>query len=146
MQEGGAGNYRSPVMAGRALKPGEKTMYPEGVCLRGILTVGATGAVSSFYGRGFTSITRTAAGAYTLVLEDAYFRLMGCDFIQLYSSNQDITFQLISEDVDNPTQASRTVKFVCKAAATGTDMTSGSKLYIALHLMNSKLSIGEDLA
>lgn len=55
---------------------------PKGYLEKGVVrlfctvTLGATGAVSSFSGKGVTSVTRNSAGNYTIVLQDKYVSLL----------------------------------------------------------------------
>jgi hypothetical protein len=102
------------------------------------LTIGATGAVTSFNGYGVASITRNGAGNYTVVLTEQHAFLIGASIIELYATSEDITFQILSEDVDNPTQASRTIVFSCKKAAVETDLTSGALIYMNFRFCDSK--------
>lgn len=113
----------------------------------GRLTVGATGAVSEFKGWGITSCTRDSAGTYTLQLDKQYAHLVGVSITELHSAGEDITFQLISEDVDNATAASRTIVVECKKAAAATDPAENSVVLFTFFFSNSKgVGIGPDRA
>jgi hypothetical protein len=105
----------------------------------GKLTVGATGAVSSFKGYGIDSCTRNAAGKYTLVLSKAHAALVGASIMQIAATAADITAQILSEDVDNPTTASRTIVVQLKAAATGTDAAAASVILFTFFFADSSV-------
>jgi hypothetical protein len=115
-----------------------KSMAPETSFAFFKLTIGASGAVTSFNGYGIYSVTRDSAGTYSIVFNQQHAYLMYANFCQLYASGEDITVQMISEDVDNPTLASRKIVIELKAAATATDATSGSLLYGYFAFCDSK--------
>jgi deferrochelatase/peroxidase EfeB len=122
----------------RMLKP-IRAYYPEGSIVSGQLTVKASGAVTSWKGFGVTSVTKeSTAGKYTFVLDDPHGYLVGSSVVQVASSAADITFQILSEDVDNATAASRTIVLQCKAAAVATDVASGSVLLVTFLFADSK--------
>lgn len=102
-----------------------------------VVNIGASGAptIASDLknARYITSIVRNAAGEYTLTLDDTYYELISLNIMQQYTSNQDLTFQILNEDVDG----AKTIKFACKSATTSTDPADGSKLRINIELKNS---------
>lgn len=110
----------------QALEKEVKSLYLQ-------VAIGASGAPTLTKGLGSASIARNSAGNYTVTLQDKYVRLMGCQVMQLNSSAEDITVQLLAESVSS----AKTVQFVCKTDATATDPSSGSKLFIRLDLKNS---------
>lgn len=110
----------------QALEKEIKAIYLE-------VAIGATGAPTLTKGLGVTSIARSAAGKYTVTLDDKYTRLMFANVIQENATEQDLTFQIDDETV----ATTKLFKFICKTAATATDPSSGSKLYIKLELKNT---------
>jgi hypothetical protein len=110
----------------QALEKEVKSLFAE-------VSIGASGAPTIVKGLGIRSISRNSAGDYTLTLSDKYTRLMDMHIMQSASSPQDLIFQLQGEDVD----AAKTIEFVCLTAATPTDPSNGSKLYIHIQLKNS---------
>ena len=69
------------------------------------LVIGASGAVTSYAGEGISLVEKeTADGQYTVTFSDAgaYESFIYANFIQLDAA-EDITFQVISEDVDSST-------------------------------------------
>jgi hypothetical protein len=99
------------------------------------VNIGATGAPTLVQpdSLGVKSVTRDNAGLYTLELEDKYVSLVDVSVKQVVASAQDLTFQLISEDVNGDKE----VKFRCLTAAVATDPASGSQLLIKLELKNT---------
>jgi hypothetical protein len=123
-----------------------RAMFAKPEILCGKLTVGATGAVSAFYGYGIESCTRDSAGVYSLVLEAPYAAIVGASVMQI-GTKQDLTFQITAEDVGNATKASRKITVTCKTANTATDPTSGTKLaFMFMFANSSKLGFGPDRA
>lgn len=106
-----------------------KALYAE-------VAIGASGAPTLSEGLGIASISRNGAGDYDLVLEDKYNRLVHFDVNQEATSAEDLTFQILSEDVAGST---KTINFVCKAAAVDTDPSNGSVLRIKVEVKNSSV-------
>ena len=103
-----------------------KTLFAE-------VAIGATGAPTLTSGLGVTSIARTAAGDYTVTLDDKYTRFMWGNVVLLESGDEDIQVQFAAQDVSS----AKTVSFICTAGATPADPSDGSKLYIRLDLKNT---------
>jgi len=82
------------------------------------------------------SIVRNGAGDYTLTLQDSYNELFHFGIVQLLATNQDMTFQLRTADV-----GSKTIQFICKTAATATELANGTVLYIDIGLKNSSVAV-----
>jgi hypothetical protein len=97
------------------------------------VAIGATGAPTLTKGLGVASIARTATGDYTITLDDKYVRLMHVSIMQVEADDEDLTFQVSSEDVDG----AKTIGIICKAAATPADPSNGSRLLIRIDLKNS---------
>ncbi len=100
------------------------------------VTIGAVGAPTLTKGNFIASIARTAAGLYTITLEDKYVDLLGFSCVQMIAAAQDLTFDVVSEAVDS----AKTINIRCKAAAVDTDPSSGSVLFIELTLKNSSVA------
>ena len=135
-------------MGSRILQQGPKVFPVELIKLHGKLVVGASGAVTSFKGYGFHDITKEAtAGRYTLVLADPYKLLVDWSVSFLHSSAVAVYGQLISEDVDNATRASRTavVGLFNLDDDSAADAPDGSTVFITLTVQNSQLGIGPTL-
>lgn len=86
---------------------------------------------------GCASVTRDSAGVYSLVLDDKYNRLVCFDVSLEAASAEDLVFQVLSEDVSGST---KTIQFVCKAAAVATDPSDGSSLRVSVGLSNSSVA------
>lgn len=118
--------------------------YPEkGVKEVGIVklwlkaAIGATGAVTlnAAGSKGIASITRTSAGLYQITLDEPYAALLMANAFVVFSTLQDLTFQVKAEDV----ASAKTIDLWCKTAATATDPTDGSSLRVELILKNSSV-------
>ncbi|MBV6514142.1 MAG: hypothetical protein FMNOHCHN_03732 [Ignavibacteriaceae bacterium] len=115
----------------QALEKEVKALYAD-------VDIGAAGAPTIVKALGITSIARDSDGVYTITLDDKYTRLLHVDVKQLVSAAEDLTFQLVSEDV----AGSKEISLRClAAAAVETDPSNGSKLLIKIELKNS--SVGE---
>ena len=132
-------------MIPRATKPAARRLYAGSTIVEGKLVTGATGAVTSWTGYGINAIERTSQGLYTFTLEDQYVRLVSWHASQLCGSLQELTFMLKSEDVDNPTKASRTILLWTVTTATATDPTNPSTIFVSFTLQSSSLPLGNTL-
>ena len=99
--------------------------------------IGATGdpTLDVSASKGITSITRNAAGDYTILLAEVYPSLLMVDIMFLEADDTDLTSQVISEDVDGVGN----VKIGFHAAATPTDPSDGSTIYVRITLKNSSV-------
>ena len=97
--------------------------------------IGSTGAVTlnTAKSKGIASMTRTSAGLYVITLSEAYAELLAVDGLALFSTLQDLTFQVNAETV----ATTKTITMWCKTAATATDPTSGTTLKFKITLKNS---------
>jgi hypothetical protein len=103
-----------------------------------IITIGASGAVSSFESSAIKSVVKeSTAGQYTLTLVNAgyYARFVHANITELHSSAEDLTFQVKSENVDDATTP--VVVIQGKTAATEANTASGSKILVELILEKS---------
>jgi hypothetical protein len=110
------------------------------------ITIGATGAVSSFTGPLVKSIVRTGTGLYTINLQDPYSGLYnligsaqspvsglsGVDSIET-GNNANTTVQSLTA----PSIAIKTLN----ASGALADPASGTKLMIMMHLSNSSVKV-----
>lgn len=99
------------------------------------IEIGASGAPTLVKGLGTSTVTRTSAGLYEVTLEDAYPFFMGFEGTLLKSSAEDLTFQLTSETI----LTNKKFSFMTKAAAVATDPSSGSVVYLTLHMKNTSV-------
>lgn len=93
------------------------------------LVIGAAGAVTSFSGEGISNVEKEVTdGQYTVTFSDAgaYESLIYANAIQLDAA-EDITFQIISEDVDSATAPEVVIQL--KTAAAAANATSGAIVY-----------------
>lgn len=114
----------------QALEKEVKAIYAD-------VAIGASGAPTLTAGLGVASIEKNDTGDYTVTLQDAYNRLMSMSIQHGAAAAEDLTFQLVAEDVDG----AKTVNFLCLTAGTETDPSDGSRLLIKFELKNS--SVGE---
>ena len=101
------------------------------------VNIGATGAPTLVQpdSLGVKSVVRDGAGLYTIELDDRYVSLVDVSVKQMVASAQDLTFQVISEDVNGDKE----VKIRALTAAVATDPASGSVLLIKLELKNTSV-------
>jgi hypothetical protein len=113
----------------QALEKEIKHLYAE-------LTIGASGAVTLTRGTGIASVVKeSAAGTYTLTLQDKYTRLMWAGVTVQSASAEDLVVHLVSETV----ASTKTVQIRCTAVATAANPASGDKLFVKLELKNSSV-------
>ena len=126
---------------GRAQYPGATKFVAKRTDIEGYFAVGATGAVGDISCRGVESITRNAAGKYTVVLKDVYSNLVGWDVKFLHATASTVGgVELLSEAV--ATVGTQNVVIQCRNySGTGADPASGSRMYITLKLNNTNLPI-----
>lgn len=112
----------------QALEKESKHLYAE-------VNIGASGAPTIVKALGISSISRSAAGTYSVTLEDKYMRLLHVDVMQLASAAEDLTFQVKSNNVST----TKVIEIFSKAAAVATDPSNGSKLFIKIEVKNSSI-------
>lgn len=106
------------------------------------LVVGASGAVTSGTGKGVVSVVKeSAAGQYTITLQDRYTSLLSASMALLHSTDSDPTtvgvhMRLNSEAVS---AATPTVVLQCFAGDDGADANpaSGARILVCLKMKNS---------
>ena len=110
----------------------------------GRATIGSTGAptLDASSSIGVRSITRTAAGDYTIVLgsstpaaTDKYSKLLWGDATIVEADDTDLHSYLASDTVSTD----GTFKIICTAAATPTDPPDGSVLLFKAELKNTSV-------
>lgn len=102
-------------------------------------TIGASGAVTldSANSKGIASITKeTAAGTYTVVLQDKYKALLQVSASQQLASGEPASplMNIVSEDVDGAKTI--VIQFTNQAGGDATNMDSGTILRLSLDLRN----------
>lgn len=126
-------------MADRLFQPGPKSLDRALVELFGVLTFGASGAISTQDCLGF-SVARTGQGAWTITLEDKYTELFGLDATYLHASTlSGAKLEIVAESVASAKTI--TCKWVSDDTAGGTfaaeDPASGAKVFIRVTLRNT---------
>jgi hypothetical protein len=103
------------------------------------VNIGAAGAptlVTSNQSKGFASITRTGDGAYDVVLQDSYYKFLGCSVVfDAGSAGPAAPTVAIYDNLvtDNP----GTFSLLCQNGGVDTDPASGEIMYIHLIVGNS---------
>ncbi len=118
-----------------------RTFYPvqaldkEAKHLFGIVTFGASGAVSSQTSYGFTVTKPTGTGLYRITLADKYPELLG---VFLTKETDDATSDS-QWQAKTSSMTDGTIDINCALSSTGAeaDATSGDKLHIMVVLKNS---------
>ena len=95
------------------------------------VSIGASGAPTLVRGQRFTSITRTAAGTYTIVL-DKFNWFLSANIIAEYASVINDSYQILSSNAN-----AGTISFVTKIAGVAADLPSGAILHIDLLFKNT---------
>jgi hypothetical protein len=107
-------------------------------------TIGASGAVSASYGKGVTSITKeTAAGQYTILLDDQYSRFLGGTVTLLDTADSDPATVGVHARIKAQTVTASTktvvVQFYAGDDGAVANPASGAKFYVRLDLRNSSV-------
>ena len=106
--------------------------------LFGKVAIGAAGAptLSAVNSKGIASMSRTAAGKYTITLQDKYVSFLGMQITPLLASGlpANISFCVVSESVSS----AKTVVIQClDAAGAAVDPDSGQTIYFEIKLSSS---------
>lgn len=100
------------------------------------LVVGAAGAITVENNLGVAAtVTRNAAGEYTLQLEDSYNELVGCSAILEAAADVDFSFQITGKDLST----AKTVDFNTQVAGVAADLSSGDIIYLTLTFRNTSV-------
>lgn len=99
--------------------------------------IGATGAptIDTVNSKGVASIARTAAGDYTITLDDKYNVLLGASVMSLEAGDTEFNWSITAQDVSS----AKTVQLSNLPGGTPTDPDDGSDLYVTLFLKNSSV-------
>jgi hypothetical protein len=131
-------------MADRSFNRNLMSLHIDMVFINFNVTIGATGAVSSFRGAGVSSITRSATGKYDVVLQDKY-ALMLYESASLVSE----TFsgigsvELVNADYQTRVAAGTALQFQCyNNSGAATDPADLSVLQGILILRRSGQTLG----
>jgi len=131
-------------MANRLFLPFLGCLEVDVVELFGSCVIGASGAVSSYSGKGITSITRLSAGKYSVNMADRYnlFLYGSCNLLD--DTNSDpatvgVHNRLFSEAVNNATPAV-VFQFIAMDDGAAADPAAGATLYFNLKVRNSSVS------
>lgn len=129
-------------MADRNFSRDLGTMERKLVQLDFTINIGATGAPTlPRTGTGVASVARTAAGTYTITLEDAYVSLVaagfttGCVQNTFAQSTCILNGTVAQQDVSSAKQ----VKFYTAVTTPAADLPSGSSVNVCLLLKNSQV-------
>lgn len=88
------------------------------------VNVGASGAVSSFSGYGFTNVVRNGAGDYTITLDRKYKKLLALSQLVVQSTQQGLGVTVKTDSVSS----AGTLNVITHVGATATDPSSGTVL------------------
>ena len=100
------------------------------------VAIGASGAPTIQRGKGITSITRTGAGEYDIVLDENFYDLLSIFTTELNASAQDLGFQLTAVDT-----ATKTISVGFKASTPAfADPANGSVIYMEMKVYQSSVS------
>ena len=134
-------------MADRNFCDGPKALDIGLVTLFCQITVGATGAVTSFTGagHGIKSVTRNSAGQYTIALDDSWPRLKWCD-VQILDSTasnpQSVATlaRLFSQAVSSSTAPAVVIAGYNVATGAAADFNNGAVVMVKLEFQNSTVT------
>lgn len=108
------------------------------------ITIGASGAVTSGAGKGVASVVKeSAAGQYTITLQDQYSSLLAASIVRIHTADSDpatvgVETRLLSEAVS---AATPTVVMQCATSDDGAkaNPASGARFLVCLKLKNSTI-------
>lgn len=98
------------------------------------VAIGVTGAPTLSRGIAVTSITRTGAGLYSIVLPK-FNSFVKADFTHVLATVENSSFQVTAVNA-----AAGTISIMTKVAGIAADLTSGSVLMIDLQYKNTSVS------
>lgn len=109
--------------------------------------VGAAGAVADSKGLA-SAVKESAAGQYSIALEDSYVKLLHASVTVIASAGSDVaTVEILEDDADIDAKiiAGTPIKIQCyDETLTAVNPASGTVISIALHVRNSTVSVGND--
>ena len=107
-------------------------------------SIGASGAptlvTANGASLGIASIARTAAGDYTITLDDSYNILLWAGATLSEAGDTDLQIQEAEGTTDVTVAGGGLVAFICTAAATPADPPDGSFLLFKIEVKNSSVS------
>ncbi len=103
------------------------------------VVIGAMGdpTLTANQNKGITSITRTGTGAYTIVLQDQYTRILSADMTSIVATTPAAPDLSIVEDDSADTTPSIDIQLSLNGVAA--DAASGEVLLIHLQMKNSSI-------
>lgn len=126
-------------MANRWFQQFRYSLEKSVVDLFAVVDIGAAGAPTldtSNNSKGIASITRTGAGAYDIVLQDSYYKLLNVTGVFLAAAGAAApTIVIAAESVG--TQSGGTLSILTQNGGTNTDPGNGEVLYLQITLGNS---------
>jgi hypothetical protein len=133
-------------MANRNFASGGKiySMHVMPVLLDLQITIGASGAVSSFSGLGVQSVTKSATGTYAVTLQDNYNALIGIVKFspQIASGVSGLdSIEQVGAMVNssNPSAAGAAITIQCVLNGVVANPTSGAIVKLGIYLNNSSV-------
>ena len=126
---------------GKHLAPGSRSSQNQGEeTISGHVTIGASGAVGTVVGKGF-SIARTAAGRYTITLKRTYHKLLFPSGSIVYAAFGTIDKLLV--EFSNYSATAGTIMLLVKPgdSTTLTDPGNGDAVAFQLVMLKSKVSV-----
>ncbi len=132
-------------MANRSWLPMGGSLEVNAVELWGSATIGGTGAVSSFTGKGITSITRLSAGQYSVNLQENYNLLLWANAVVLHTTDDNptsagVAVRIKSQQVIDATAPNVIFQFYSVTGGAATDPASGAVVLFDLVLRNSSVT------
>jgi hypothetical protein len=99
--------------------------------------IGATGAptIDTANSKGIASISRTAAGDYTITLDEAYPIFLNAHITTLEAGDTEMNWGVTAQDV----ASAKTIQISNLPGGTPTDPDDGSDLFVTIILKNSSV-------
>ena len=127
-------------MANRLYKQFSVTPDSGLVSFHGSVTIGATGAVSAYKGLGISSVVRTAAGVYTVTMEDVFPAFLGANAMVVFNGVPVVASVAMKQDPTiNPGPLKSVVMHTLDFAGAAVDPDSGSRIYFEIKMRNSSV-------
>ena len=110
------------------------------VSLHGYVTIGATGAVSAYKGLGISTVVRTAAGVYTVTMEDVFPAFLGANAIVVYNGVPVVASVAMKQaPTTDPGPLKSVVLHTLDFAGAAVNPDSGSRIYFEIKMRNSSV-------
>lgn len=105
------------------------------------VTIGASGAPTlvTANSKGIASITRNAAGTYTVTFQDSYYKLLNFTSVSQNATGISASpdYGIFTTGTNVNTQTGGTVKFAYSTGGVATDPANGDTLYLCFTVSNS---------